>query len=141
MSKDPDHREGAWVVAATMSVLMLGAVAIGTSSSEDKPEPYKAPSHPYQYTPPTTSTPVPSTMPSRATPTPPISTHKPPNDGSGPSGSRGSNPGYYDGNYDNDDEWHRDHGNADEYYDGNYNNDGAYHDKYGSGRRGRPNLH
>jgi hypothetical protein len=43
----------------------------------------------------------------------------------------GGNDSYYDGNYDNDDEWHRDYGNPDEYYDGNYDNDDDYHRKYG----------
>ncbi|MGW1116285.1 hypothetical protein ACWD5B_04115 [Streptomyces tanashiensis] len=41
------------------------------------------------------------------------------------------NDSYYDGNYDNDDDWHREHGNPDEYYDGNYDNDDDYHRKYG----------
>lgn len=41
------------------------------------------------------------------------------------------NDGYYDGNYDNDDEWHSEYGNADEYYDGNYDNDDDYHREYG----------
>ncbi|MGW1464363.1 hypothetical protein ACWCPT_08420 [Streptomyces sp. NPDC002308] len=42
------------------------------------------------------------------------------------------NGGYYDGNYDNDEEWHRRYGNPDEYYDGNYDNDDDYHRKYGT---------
>ncbi|MEY2231891.1 hypothetical protein [Streptomyces virginiae] len=42
-----------------------------------------------------------------------------------PPAARARTPGYCDGNYENDDEWHRDRGNADEYYDGNYDNDGA----------------
>lgn len=43
----------------------------------------------------------------------------------------GSADEYYDGNYDNDNEWHDKYGNADEYYDGNYDNDDDYHRKYG----------
>ncbi|MFD9053130.1 hypothetical protein [Streptomyces zaomyceticus] len=41
------------------------------------------------------------------------------------------NDSYYDGNYDNDHDWHRKYGNPDEYYDGNYDNDDDYHRKYG----------
>lgn len=55
--------------------------------------------------------------------------------GPGTSGDYGSNPDYYDGNYDNDNEWHERHGNPDEYYDGNYDNDDDYHDRYGRNSR------
>ncbi|WP_055598321.1 hypothetical protein [Streptomyces aureus] len=58
-----------------------------------------------------------------------------PGDGTNTAGGRPrdarDNDSYYDGNYDNDDEWHRDHGNPDEYYDGDYGNDDDYHRKYG----------
>ncbi len=54
---------------------------------------------------------------------------------SGAGGDRGSSPDYYDGNYDNDDEWHERHGNPDEYYDGNYENDDEYHDRNGQSFR------
>ncbi|MEV6204560.1 hypothetical protein AB0M64_31970 [Streptomyces sp. NPDC051771] len=42
-----------------------------------------------------------------------------------------ANDDYYDGDYDNDDDWHREYGDPDEYYDGNYDNDDDYHRKYG----------
>ncbi|CAL9563753.1 hypothetical protein SUDANB58_04695 [Streptomyces sp. enrichment culture] len=54
---------------------------------------------------------------------------------SGTGGYRGSNPDYYDGNYENDDEWHERYGSPDEYYDGNYDNDDEYHDRYGRNSR------
>ncbi|WP_327134380.1 hypothetical protein OG311_31185 [Streptomyces sp. NBC_01343] len=89
--------------------------------------------------------PTPTVRPSTPAPAPsrtPAPSYTPPatsggggtSGGSGSSGRRGNNPGYYDGNYDNDDDWHRKYGNPDEYYDGNYDNDGTYHRKYGNDR-------
>ncbi|MFE5485478.1 hypothetical protein [Streptomyces sp. NPDC056527] len=67
---------------------------------------------------------------STPTPSPPLGSNGLNTAGGRPRETR-DNDSYYDGNYDNDDEWHRDHGNPDEYYDGNYENDDDYHRKYG----------
>ncbi|MEU9861640.1 hypothetical protein AB0D99_12235 [Streptomyces sp. NPDC047971] len=76
----------------------------------------------------TTTTPPPLDSSSPAyTPEP---GNAPNTEGGRPRDSR-DNDSYYDGIYDNDDEWHRDHGNPDEYYDGDYDNDDDYHRKYG----------
>lgn len=127
-------------------VITIGIVAFPVSSTEEAdrnpsgsstalyPKPDSSPSESR-----TSSTTVPEGSSTPTPPTPLVSTApayapepgSPPNTTGGrPRDARG-NDSYYDGNYNNDDEWHRKYGNPDQYYDGNYDNDGSYHRKYG----------
>ncbi|MGW6415275.1 hypothetical protein [Streptomyces sp. NPDC055055] len=104
------------------------------SSTTLNPEPGKSPTETY-----TASTVAPEHSSTPPLPTPLDSSapayHSEPGKGSTPAGGlpRGArdNDSYYDGDYANDDDWHRKYGNPDEYYDGNYDNDNDYHRKYG----------
>ncbi|MEU9851867.1 hypothetical protein [Streptomyces sp. NPDC047974] len=96
-----------------------------------------------------TAVPTPTVAPAVPTPTPAAPTAAPsavteppvtlpapvPERGTNATGGRQrdgrANDDYYDGDYDNDDDWHREYGDPDEYYDGNYDNDDDYHRKYG----------
>lgn len=141
-----------WCPGSTAPYLVVGLViAVGivaflvSSAEEPDPSPFGPPATLYtepdispsqSYTASTTeaedsSTPAPPTPLDSSTPAYTLEPGNGPNTAGGQPRATSDNDRYYDGNYDNDDEWHHDYGNSDEYYDGNYDNDDDYHRKYG----------